>query len=184
MAFAVSPAASSDPLEVVEVGALNEAEAGYVRAARAANTLRGYRSDWAEWCAWSKSEGYPELPATAEGISRYLSFLAGCGAKVGTMSRRLSGIRFAHKMRDLPDPTATARVIAVWEGIRRTPDTSASRPGRLPAWHQQRRQKVRLVEHPCRWLRMKRRSSHRRPLRLVPRRSEAHRSGRRKPGTG
>jgi len=116
----VSPAASSDPLEVVEVGALNEAEAGYVRAARAANTLRGYRSDWAEWCAWSKREGYSDLPATAEGISRYLSFLAGCGAKVGTMSRRLSGIRFAHKMRDLPDPTASARVIAVWEGIRRT----------------------------------------------------------------
>jgi hypothetical protein len=60
------------------------------------------------------------MPATAEGISRYLTFLAGHGAKVGTMSRRLSGIRFAHRMRDLPDPTAAARVIAVWEGIRRT----------------------------------------------------------------
>lgn len=36
------------------------------------------------------------------------------------MSRRLSGIRFAHKMHDLPDPTDGARVIAVWEGIRRT----------------------------------------------------------------
>ncbi len=60
------------------------------------------------------------MPASAEGISRYLTFLAGCGAKVGTMSRRLSGIRFAHRMRDLPDPTAAARVITVWEGIRRT----------------------------------------------------------------
>ena len=103
-AIEVSPAASSDPLEVVEVGALNEAEAGYVRAARAANTLRGYRSDWAEWCAWSKSEGYPELPATAEGISRYLSFVAGCGAKVGTMSRRLSGIRFGPQDARPPRP--------------------------------------------------------------------------------
>ena len=46
VALEVSPAASSDQLEVVEVGALNEAEAGYARAARAANTLRGYRSDW------------------------------------------------------------------------------------------------------------------------------------------
>ena len=127
----MSPAASSDPLLVVEVGALNLAEAGYVRAARAANTLRGYRSDWAEWCAWSKSEGYPELPATAEGISRYLTFLAGCGAKVGTMSRRLSGIRFAHRMRDLPDPTAAARVIAVWEGIRRTHGAPAEQAASL-----------------------------------------------------
>jgi integrase len=35
------------------------------------------------------------------------------------MSRRLSAIRFAHRLRNLPDPTANARVLAVWEGIRR-----------------------------------------------------------------
>ncbi len=85
----LTPAASSDPLQVVDVATLSSDEAGYVRAARAANTLRGYRSDWTEWCAWSRVEGYAELPATAEGISRYLTFLAGHGAKVGTMSRRL-----------------------------------------------------------------------------------------------
>jgi len=120
VAFELTPTTSSDPLQVVDVASLSADEAAYVRAARAANTLRGYRSDWAEWCAWSKRAGIPEMPASAEGISRYLSFLAGHGAKVGTMSRRLSGIRFAHRMRDLPDPTAAARVIAVWEGIRRT----------------------------------------------------------------
>lgn len=31
--------------------------------------------------------------------------LADCGAKVGTMSCRLPGIRFAHRMRELPEPT-------------------------------------------------------------------------------
>jgi integrase len=35
------------------------------------------------------------------------------------MSRRLSAIKFAHSMRNLPDPTEHARVVAVWEGIRR-----------------------------------------------------------------
>jgi len=120
----------SDPLAVVDVGALSSDEAGYVAAARAANTLRGYRSDWAEWCAWSSANGYPEM-AAAEGISRYLTFLAGHGAKVGTMSRRLSGIRFAHRMRDLPDPTATARIIAVWEGIRRTHSAPAEQASPL-----------------------------------------------------
>ena len=119
MAFELTPA-SSDPLQVVDVSALDEDETAYVRAARAANTLRGYRSDWAEWQTWAADHGYADMPAAPEGISRYLSFLAGHGAKVGTMSRRLSGIRFAHRMRDLPDPTASARVIAVWEGIRRT----------------------------------------------------------------
>jgi hypothetical protein len=45
------------------------------------------------------------------------------------MSRRLSSIRFAHQLRDLPDPTTGARVVAVWEGIRRShgapPDQAA-----------------------------------------------------------
>ncbi len=45
------------------------------------------------------------------------------------MSRRLSAIRFAARLRDTPDPTANARVIAVWEGIRRTPRRPA-RTGR------------------------------------------------------
>lgn len=111
---------SSDPLQVVDEELLSDDEAGYVRAARAANTLRGYRSDWADWCAWCTTDGLTPLPAAPGGISRYLTFLAGHGAKVGTMSRRLSAIRFAHAIRGLADPTDHARVIAVWEGIRRT----------------------------------------------------------------
>lgn len=123
------PGPSSDPLAIVDDEALTDDEAGYVRAARSANTLRGYRSDWADWSAWCDGHRTNPLPATPAGISRYLTFLAGHGAKVGTMSRRLSAIRFAHAIRGLPDPTDHARVLAVWEGIRRThgapPDQSA-----------------------------------------------------------
>ncbi len=54
------------------MAALSSDEAAYVAAARAANTLRGYRSDWAEWCAWAPAQGYAAMPASAEGISRYL----------------------------------------------------------------------------------------------------------------
>ncbi|MFC0080955.1 site-specific integrase [Aciditerrimonas ferrireducens] len=110
---------ASDPLALVDETRLDASEARYVAVARAANTLRGYRSDWAEWCAWCAEEGYEPLPASPEAISRYLVRLAGLGAKVGTMSRRLSALRFAHRLRDLPDPTEAARVLAVWEGIRR-----------------------------------------------------------------
>ncbi|MDQ2851180.1 MAG: site-specific integrase, partial [Actinomycetota bacterium] len=52
-------------------------------------------------------------------ITSYLSMLADAGAKVGTMSRRLSAIKFAHRTADHPDPTDNARVLTVWEGIRR-----------------------------------------------------------------
>ncbi len=68
-----------------------------------------------ETVAVSRTGAPSRLPGNA-----WVSFLAGCGAKVGTRCRHLSGIRFAHKTRDLHDPTAAARVTAVWEGIRRT----------------------------------------------------------------
>lgn len=114
-------AASSDAVDLAEAIPLSPDEADYVTAARAHNTRRGYTSDWREftgWCAERHAEPLPALPAT---VSGYLVYLARAGAKVGTMSRRLSAIRFAHQLRNLPDPSDDARVVAVWEGISATP---------------------------------------------------------------
>jgi len=124
----VSPA--SDPLNLVPVTSdLSSEERDYISQARAANTVRGYRSDWSEWTAWCTSVDVDPLPAQPEQISAYLAFLASHGAKVGTMSRRLSALRFAHRMHQQSDPTDHPRVIAVWEGIQRahkdTPDQAA-----------------------------------------------------------
>ncbi len=119
----------SDALALLDGVPLSDDEDAYVRAARAANTLRGYRSDWGEFTAWCDQHFVPPLPAAAATISGYLTELARHGAKVRTMSRRLSAIKFAHQLRNLPDPTRHARVVAVWEGIRRThgapPDQAA-----------------------------------------------------------
>jgi site-specific recombinase XerD len=113
-------APTSDPVRVLDDAPLTGDEATYVAAARAANTLRGYRSDWREFTSWCAHRRAEPLPAAAATVTGYLTELARHGAKVGTMSRRLSAIRFAHQMRDLADPTENARVVAVWEGIRRT----------------------------------------------------------------
>jgi hypothetical protein len=113
------PGRSSDPIVVLDDVPLSDDEARYVGAARSVNTMRGYRSDWNEWCAWCDREDVCPLPVPPEGISRYLTFLAGPGSRVGTMSRRLSAIRFAHHIRNLKMPRY-ARVFAVWEGIRGT----------------------------------------------------------------
>ena len=110
----------ANPMELAAELPLTQDEAGYVAAARAPNTLRGYRSDWSEFTTWCAQRRLDPLPAEAATISCYLTELARAGAKVGTMSRRLSAIRFAHQLRNLPDPTTGARVVAVWEGIRRT----------------------------------------------------------------
>ncbi len=114
------PEPAGDAVALAGALPLSAEEARYVAAARSANTLRGYRSDWAEWERWATQEARLPLPADPAAISAYLTFLASHGAKVGTMARRLSALRFAHRLRDLPDPTDHARVVAVWEGIRRT----------------------------------------------------------------
>jgi len=116
----LGPSSGSDPLALLDDVPLSDGEAGYVAAARAANTLRGYRSDWSEWCAWCAGEGADPLGGDPVAVSQYLVFLAGHEAKVGTMARRLSALRFAFRLRGLADPTENARVVAVWEGIRRT----------------------------------------------------------------
>jgi len=110
----------TDPTRLLDDVPLTADEAGYVEAARAPNTLRGYRSDWAEFTTWCTRARLDPLPAGPATITGYLTELARAGAKVGTMSRRLSAIRFAHQLHDHPDPTTGARVVAVWEGIRRT----------------------------------------------------------------
>jgi site-specific recombinase XerD len=94
----------TDPLQLAADLPLSEEESGYVAAARAPNTLRGYRSDWAEFSTWCAQHRRDPLPATAATISGYLTDLARAGPKVGTMSRRLSAIRFAHRCTIGPIP--------------------------------------------------------------------------------
>ena len=74
---------------------LDAAEAAFASASRASSTLRGYRSDWTEFVTWCRDNHHTALPATDIAISRYISALATAGAKVGTISRRLSSILFS-----------------------------------------------------------------------------------------
>jgi site-specific recombinase XerD len=113
-------APETDAMRLLDDVPLTEDEAQYVDAARAANTVRGYRSDWQEFTSWCRHHRHEPLPAAPAAITGYLTELTQAGAKVGTMSRRISALKFAHQLRNLPDPTRNARVVAVWEGIRRT----------------------------------------------------------------
>lgn len=75
-AGAVAASVVSDPLALLAEAPLSEEEQGYVAFPRAVNTVRGYPSDWAEWCSWCRSEGLDAWPASALAISRYRTFLA------------------------------------------------------------------------------------------------------------
>ena len=96
----------------------------YVRASKAENTLRGYQSDWREFCAWCKSRGgLRPLPAAADAVAAYIAECAG-HLKPGSIQRRLNAIAEAHKAAGIESPTHAAIVRNMLKGIRRTLGTA------------------------------------------------------------
>lgn len=96
----------------------------YIRASKAANTLRGYQSDWRDFCAWCEAQSSCPLPATPETVA---SYIAECAErlKVGSIQRRLNAIAEAHKAVGLESPTHSPMVSNTMKGIRRTLGTAA-----------------------------------------------------------
>jgi hypothetical protein len=96
----------------------------YVRASKAASTLRGYQSDWRDFCAWCESRGgLRPLPATADAVAAFIAECAG-NLKPGSIQRRLNAIAEAHKAAGLDSPTHHALVRNTMKGIRRTKGTA------------------------------------------------------------
>jgi hypothetical protein len=82
----------------------------FARQSKSENTLRGYRADWRDFCAWCESHGLSLLPASTETVAAYIAECAG-RLKVGSIQRRTNAIAEAHKATGLPpeahDSTAT-----------------------------------------------------------------------------
>ena len=94
-----------------------------VRASKAENTLRGYRADWREFCAWCEAHGLCVLPASPDNVAAYIAQCAE-RLKVGSIQRRINAIAEAHKAVGLESPTHHAMVTNTMKGIRRTRGTA------------------------------------------------------------
>src|SRR3569623_57322 len=94
----------------------------YIKASKAANTLRGYKCDWRAFCAWCESRKLVPLPASPETVAAYI---AQCAArlKVGSVQRQLNAITEAHRAMGIDTPAHTALVVNTMKGIRRTKAT-------------------------------------------------------------
>ena len=95
----------------------------FIRASKAPNTLRGYKSDWRDFCRWCEGQGLCPLPASPETVA---SYIAECTARlrVGSIQRRLNAIAEAHKAAGLGSPTHNSLVANTMKGIRRTLGTA------------------------------------------------------------
>src|SRR5262249_32265387 len=112
----------ADRPEVASQPALEQVRQ-YIRASKAASTLRGYQSDWRAFCAWSEARGLRPLPAMPETVAAYI---ADCAEhlKPGSIQRRLNAIAEAHKAAGTESPTHAPMVANVMKGIRRTLGTA------------------------------------------------------------
>jgi site-specific recombinase XerD len=97
----------------------------FARQSKAENTLRGYRADWRNFCAWCESHGLSPLPASPETVAAYIAECAG-RLKVGSIQRRLNAIAEAHKATGLDSPTSTGMVRNTLKGIRRALGTATA----------------------------------------------------------
>src|SRR3954454_3165253 len=95
----------------------------YLRASKAPNTLRGYRSDWREFCVWCARRALEPLPASPDDVAAYI---ADCAARLkpGSIQRRLNAIAEAHKAAGVESPTQAPLVRNVMKGIRRAKGTA------------------------------------------------------------
>ncbi len=92
----------------------------FAAAAKAGNTLRAYRTDWQDFCAWCGAHDFPALPAAAETVALYLTDRAAT-LKTSSLARRLTTINRAHQAAGQPSPATMQNAIVseVWKGIKR-----------------------------------------------------------------
>ena len=110
---------------------LHQQARAFLRASKAASTLRAYRSDWQHFAAWCGSRNASSLPAVPETVALYLVALAGTHRR-STITRRLTSIAKAHAAAGHPNPATTSHIVVAetLQGIRRTLGTA--QPGKTP----------------------------------------------------
>jgi site-specific recombinase XerD len=95
----------------------------YAKEAKAPNTRRAYRADWADFTAWCAAHALAALPASPETVALYLAARA-ADRKPSTLVRRLTAIAQAHKTAGHASPTIHPSVRQVVAGIRRAKGTA------------------------------------------------------------
>jgi integrase len=107
--------------------ALPDAAADLIREAVPQNTALAYRSRWRSFEAWCRGAGRVALPATAQTVAAYLTYLAvDRGLKATTADAHLTAIRAVHRGTGAPVPDGLAARKVVVAAQRR----EATREGR------------------------------------------------------
>ena len=101
---------------------LGQAE-NFIRAAKAANTVKAYRADWRSFERFCTDREQCSLPASPATVAAYA---ADCASrlKANTIERHLAAISQAHQLAGVPNPVEDKLVRTVMAGIRRVKGTA------------------------------------------------------------
>ena len=70
-----------------------------LKASKANNTIRAYKSDFHDFGLFCIKNGFKSLPSNPKTVSLYLTYLATKNMKISTIKRRLVSIAVVHKMK-------------------------------------------------------------------------------------
>ena len=110
-----------------EIDRLDKRARNYQTQSRSDATKSAYQSDWANFEQWCWGTGLCAVPAESSTVRRYITHLADIGRAVSTISRAMTSISQAHRVLNLPPPTAHPEVCETWKGIRRAIGTAQIR---------------------------------------------------------
>jgi site-specific recombinase XerD len=105
--------------EVGSLGEVAQRASEFASQSKAKNTIRGYTSDWSQFCRWCSGNALSCLPATPETVALYVTDLA-AQHKPATLNRHLAAISQTHQIAGFETPTRSSKVRLVMAGIRRT----------------------------------------------------------------
>jgi integrase len=114
---AVPPAVTARTISADGLSALADA-VDFASQALSPSTLRAYRAAWQHFCQWCEVTGWPALPAEPDGVGAYLASLAATHT-TSTLVQRLAALSRAHKLANVPWPSAHPAVRNTLRGIQR-----------------------------------------------------------------
>ena len=102
-----------------DIKALHEETLNNLRASKANNTLRAYKSDFKDFVSFCAKHGFKTMPTDPKIVSIYLTDLSKT-SKMSTLRRRLVSIGIAHKMKGHYLDTKHPVIIENLMGIKRS----------------------------------------------------------------
>ena len=90
-----------------------------LRASKANNTIRAYKSDFHDFGLFCVKNGFKSLPTNPKTVSLYLTYLATKDNKISTIKRRIVSIGVVHKMKGYYLDTKHPSIIENLLGIKR-----------------------------------------------------------------